>query len=79
MTKFDLLQEPICHIHDYCIRKIEEVIEALDPEDNAGEIAELSEIIKALECAKEKGQSMEDRMIEYREAIEGLGFRRVKE
>lgn len=71
-------REPICHIHDWCRAAIEGVIEDLDPEENHLQISTLREVQHALAIAKEKGQHMEDRLSEYREAIEELGFRRTK-
>jgi len=37
------------------------------------------EIEKLAQVARERGQAMENRLQEYRNAIEGLGFERVKE
>jgi hypothetical protein len=72
-----LLDEPICSVHDWCQDKLCEALECLNPEQNyiAGII---QDVICAISIAKEKGQKMEDRLTEYREAIETLGFGRVR-
>ena len=40
---------------------------------------EIKDITDLIKIAKEKGQSMEDRLYLYRDAIEGLGFIRKSE
>ena len=70
--------EPICHVHDWCRIAIENVIEDLDAEENHMQITTLRAVQHALVIAKDKGQRMEDRLSVYREAIEELGFRRMK-
>ena len=44
---------------------------------NIGHMA--AEIISETKLAKESGQNMEDRLCEYKSAIEDLGFKRIKD
>ena len=73
------MAEAICYIHDSCKELVQGVIENLDPEQNHSEIVILSKVLAELDLAKERGQSMEDRLVEYREAIESLGFIRIRQ
>lgn len=79
-------REVICRTHD----KIQDAAERIQTYDlvNARisdiatmheEILELSEyIVELVEYAKERGQAMENRLYEYSNAIEELGFKRRK-
>jgi len=74
----------ICNIHDE-IMIIAEQINNMDIADYRSEAtflrslrAKVKKIDKLAEEAKERGQAMEDRLYEYFEAIEGLGFTRDK-
>lgn len=75
----------ICTVHDKII-KLANTIEHFNVrdfdtvEDALDEIQSIAwDIRDEAETAKEMGQNMEDRLREYYDAIESLGFTRVKE
>lgn len=68
----------LCEIHDYISTGIEDVLENLDIIHYESEIKRLDTYLDLLKIAKQKGQSMEDRLKDYRGAIERLGFKRVE-
>lgn len=68
----------LCDIHDFIIGYLEELKDHIDLEDDYGQVT-INELTTLAYIAKEKGQSMEDRLALYREAIEDLGFKRVRE
>ncbi len=80
----------ICDMHEKSIDVLEELTEDLHITKGMHDIEELEnmihdavwhlkDIIDLIKIAKEKGQSMEDRLYLYRDAIEGLGFIRKSE
>lgn len=81
----------ICDIHEKMIDLLEELIESVSSVTGTYNTVEeleyiisdmtyeLKDITNLIKIAKEKGQSMEDRLYLYREAIEGLGFIRKSE
>lgn len=69
----------LCEINDYIHEEMKDILEELDFLKYESQIKRLNKILDILEIAKDKGQSMEYRLQDYREAIEGLGFKRVKE
>lgn len=81
----------ICDIHEKMIYLLEELIENVSSvtgtyntvEELESIISnmtyEIKDITDLIKIAKEKGQSMEDRLYLYRDAIEGLGFIRKSE
>lgn len=73
-----LEDEPICTVHEWCQDKLMVVMECLDPEEQEFLTGAIQDVICAIDIAKDKGQRMENRLIEYKEAIEGLGFERVR-
>jgi len=70
--------DPICWTHDMIIANLEEIKDHMNFEAEY-EIRLVNDCISMSEAAKVKGQSMEDRLSMYREAIEKLGFERVLE
>lgn len=84
-------KELICHTHDEILEKINRIRNDIDKtlrydSDNIDELRGTLEdihwelnynIIDLVEEAKESGQSMENRLIEYKDAIVKLGFERV--
>ena len=86
-------KELICYTHDKIIEKINRIRKDIERtlKCNSDDIEELKStledigwelnynIIDLVEEAKESGQSMENRLIEYKDAIIGLGFERKKE
>jgi len=68
----------ICEVHDE-IRKLAEDLEKdLNGKVTKKSIQKLQRIQKIAEEAKEYGQSMENRLNEYKDGIEGIGFNRNK-
>lgn len=80
----NLTNTPICHIHsfiqDECVLIIEEIQELQLNNTVKQEIIEqrIAKILYMCQIAEEQGQKMENRLKEYRNAIESLGFKRVK-
>lgn len=74
----DIKKASLCDLHDYTIDILNELLLSACPDDMHTMVS-LSRAINALVVAKEKGQSMEDRLIEYRAAIQGLGFIRARD
>ena len=68
----------ICFAHDEIIKLASDLQIELEGDVAKKIIQKLKKIEAVAEEAKEYGQSMEDRLSEYREAIEGLGFYRRK-
>lgn len=71
----------ICEVHDelveVAIAAVEEAAEIQTPGRLRQKVRSLASKVKKLaKEAKKYGQSMENRMSEYREAIEALGFTR---
>ena len=62
----------LCEIHDYISTGIEDVLENLDIIHYESEIKRLDTYLDLLKIAKQKGQSMEDRLKDYRMAIEAM-------
>lgn len=73
----DLKKASLCDLHDYTIDILNELLLSACPDDMHTMVS-LSRAINTLVVAKEKGQSMEDKLIEYRERIQELGFTRVR-
>lgn len=67
----------LCDVHNFIIGYLEDLKDCISQEDDYGQVI-IIELIRLSNIAKEKGQSMEDRLVLYREAIEGLGFERVR-
>jgi len=69
----------ICTLHDEIMEMAEELLRY---EFESGQKTKgkklLKKIITKAEEAKYGGQEMEDRLVEYYEAITGLGFKRKK-
>ena len=61
----------ICSIHDDVM---DEVRMFDDPRVPYQLRRKVNKIVRMVEDAKERGQAMENRLIEYRTAIEGIGF-----
>jgi hypothetical protein len=71
------MSDTICGYHTDIMRKCEEIQHAYESNLTSDDIAQLiSEIYEAARLALISGQSMEDRLKEYRSAIEKLGFER---
>jgi len=68
----------ICEVHDEIRELAEKLEETLVGEVPKKHLKVLEKIQTLAEEAKEYGQSMENRMSEYRDAIEGVGFNRCK-
>lgn len=80
----------ICDVHDDIIKECGSIIKDINNTRSSDSAEDLyntldnirwqldSYIISYAEEAMEYGQSMEDRLKEYRDAIEGLGFIRSK-
>lgn len=75
----DDINDPICWIHDLITAELEETKDCLDMEENETAISTLDRCIELLQAAKAKGQSMEDRLRKYYNAIVDLGFERNME
>jgi len=67
-------KRPICFIHD----EIEELIGDVMPMVKGKSIQKLRRMLKLTVQAREAGQNMENRLNDYRDAVEKLGFRRVR-
>ncbi len=78
------VKEYICHIHDNISYKLEDLRDIDFTEATISEIpvlqeqmrTSIQEILTRLEDAKERGIAMERRLLEYRSAINGLGYDR---
>ena len=69
----------ICHKHDEIMSLCEEILEMdFDRAFKRELIRKVKKILKLTESAKDDGQCMEDRLTEYRGAIEDIGFKRKK-
>jgi|AntAceMinimDraft_16_1070373.scaffolds.fasta_scaffold42570_2 hypothetical protein len=69
----------ICYLHDDIINLCYEIINETNKKLPPSIIKQkLDRIIRYAERAKEKGTKMENRLSEYREALETLGFMRDK-
>lgn len=81
----DLTNTPICHIHNFiqdeCIEIMSVIQESPIKDTIKEEIIEqrLAKILYMCKKAEEQGQKMENRLKEYRNAIEALGFIRAKQ
>lgn len=81
----DLTNTPICHIHNFiqdeCIEIMSAIQESPIKDTIKEEIIEqrLAKILYMCKKAEEQGQKMENRLKEYRNAIEALGFIRAKQ
>lgn len=77
-------KQNICHLHNEIIQKCKELnkLGRYSYDSIEDLIREVEYIVGYIEDyaneALESGQKMEDRLIEYKEAIEGLGFVREK-
>lgn len=82
-----MARELICHNHDSIIRGLTKILGKIYQglrysSDNAEELClmlqdiewEVGNAIDEAEIAKKSGQAMEDRLSEYKSAIEDLGF-----
>jgi hypothetical protein len=77
-------RKTICNLHDeikdwatkICDIKLRHYETAEDAFTEAQDYA--NQILNIIDDAKVDGEKMEERLIEYREAIEGLGFERKK-
>lgn len=82
-----MARQLICHTHDSIIKGLNNVLGSISSglrcsSDNAEELCsilqdiewEISNAISETEEAKKSGQAMEDRLSEYKSAIEDLGF-----
>lgn len=75
----DLTNTPICHVHNFIQDTCTEILNVLDNTIKSEQIAiKINKIIYMSKLAEEQGQKMEDRLKEYRKAIEELGFIRAK-
>jgi len=61
----------ICHLHDDIIEECDFLLETFEEFKT-----KVTHIKQLAEDAKERGQAMEDRLYDYKRAIEGLGFTR---
>jgi hypothetical protein len=74
----------LCDYHSDIYKAASEILRIRDKDyedinDLLSKVQDLADdIYCAVEVCTEMGNKMEDRMREYREAIEGLGFQRVK-
>lgn len=77
-------KENICHYHHQILNKANEILKIKDNsyssmENLLWDVQSIANDIYGLaELAKEAGQSMEDRLKEYKDSIEYLGFTRTK-
>lgn len=75
---------PICHVHNFiqdeCIEIMSAIQESPIKDTIKEEIIEqrLAKILYMCKIAEEQGQRMENRLKKYKEGIESLGFKRVK-
>ena len=70
----------ICNVHDDIMEAADELLEMELPRGFKGKVKKLARNIRALaDEAKDSGQAMENRLYEYYNAIEGIGFVRFKE
>ena len=71
---------PICFKHDDVLDLCDDISKLLDNNkiDKKKISSKLKEIMQVTLLAKTDGQSMENRLSEYRDAIERLGFKRDK-
>lgn len=83
----DLVNSPICHIHNIIRDKAITMQEILEGKDKSNIITTMNQIelhslcvdiIALSEYAEKQGQAMEDRLKIYRNGIESLGFKRDK-
>ena len=76
--------DQICNYHHYIKERANDILKIKDRtydkvEDLLWEVQNIADdIYNSVNMALEAGQSMENRLKEYRDAIEGLGFRRDK-
>jgi ATP-dependent protease HslVU (ClpYQ) peptidase subunit len=68
----------ICTVHDEIMQMCEDLTDEWSEKLNKRELKKLDKIYKLAEEAKLYGESMEGRLIEYKEGIEEIGFLRVK-
>ena len=66
----------ICSLHDDIAQLGSEILQKEGVSKEVKRMAE--EIVELAGRAKERGQSMEDRLREYHSAITSIGFKRVK-
>ena len=66
----------ICYLHDDIIDLCDKLKTDVYTKNPGLLILKLDKVVKFAERAKLKGQQMEDRLTEYREAIEELGYAR---
>jgi len=77
INKEDLENIPICHIHNIIQDKCAELVNIDD--FNKDKVLELAnDILELSFIAEDMGQRMENRLREYKESIEALGFERIK-
>lgn len=84
MKPYDTIQNgdySMGEVCNYISATAADLMETLDPEmEGYGRLAAgLENIAAATAAVKDMGQSMEDRLMEYRNAIETLGFMRIRE
>lgn len=81
----DLTNTPICHVHNFIQDECVEIMSAIQESPIKDTIKEeiieqrIAKILYMCQKAEEQGQKMEDRLKEYRNAIEALGFIRAKQ
>jgi hypothetical protein len=68
----------ICYLHDDIIDLSNKLKTEVYTKNHGILVLKLDKLIKFAERAKLRGQQMEDRLSEYREAIENLGYIRKK-
>lgn len=68
----------ICEVHDEIRSLAEDLEKDLNGKVTKKSIQMLRRIQKIAEEAKESGQAMEDRLNEYKDGIESIGFNRNK-
>lgn len=66
--------ETLCDMHDLITEELEGLKDCLDTMENEAELKWIDRIISYVAVAKAKGENMEARLMDYREAIEALGF-----
>lgn len=74
----EVKMKTLCERHDSIIECLEELKDYIDITESQTGIYHINELIKDVKEAKEAGERMEDRLMDYRVAIEKLGFERKR-
>lgn len=83
-TNCNLTNTPICHIHNFIQDECADILSSIQESPLKDTIKEeiieqrIAKILYMSKLAEEQGQKMEDRLKKYRNTIESLGFKRVK-